>query len=210
MTKPSFFAPLFPLFLGAALLDILAAGRVQAAPSPAVQQIQADGIVSGVVDTLWKQTDVYWHQGDYPRNIAIDRIITEADPAFLEAYATGGWLMDSLGRTKDAEAYYTLGTRNNPHAAYAFWSLGFFYFNTPHDYPAAARAFRSAVQQPDANLNEWKMLAHSYEKAGEWDNAVSTWLQIRARYPQGLAVERLLAEAQQKRQQAMTDRKPAP
>jgi tetratricopeptide (TPR) repeat protein len=176
--------------------------RAGAAPTEAQQQIQVGGIVAGVVDKLWSQTDVYWHTGDYPRSAAVDRIITEADPQFLEAYSNGGWLMDSLGRTQDAEAYYTLGTRNNPHAEYAYWNLGFFYFNSTHDYPAAARAFRHAVQQPDADLQDWKMLAHSYEKAHDWDTAVSTWQQTRARYPHGLSVDRLLAEAVQKRRQA--------
>ena len=200
MTK---FFRLLSLFLFAALLlCTLSAGRVQAAPTPEMQQIQADGIVSGVVDKLWTQTDVYWHHGDYARIIALDRIITQADPSFLEAYSTGGWLMDSLGRTQDAEAYYTLGTRNNPHAEYAYWNLGFFYFNTTHDYSAAARAFRSAVQQKGADLNEWKMLAHSYEKAGGWDDAVSTWQQARARYPRDPSIDRLLAEAEAKRRHA--------
>jgi tetratricopeptide (TPR) repeat protein len=188
-------------FLFVLLLMALPFMRAEAAPTAAQQQIQVGGIVSGVVDKLWNQTDVYWHAGDYPRIVAVDRIITEADPQLLEAYSNGGWLMDSLGRTQDAEAYYTLGTQNNPHAEYAYWNLGFFYFSSTHDYPAAARAFRHAVQQPDADLKDWKMLAHSYEKAGDWDTAVSTWQQTRARYPHGLSVDRLLAEAEQKRRQ---------
>jgi len=191
-------------FLAALMLCALSGGFADAAPTPAQQQRQATGIVSGVVDHLWNQADTYWHGGDYPRIVALDRIITEADPQFLEAYSNGGWLMDSLGRTGDALAYYMLGTRNNPHAEYAYWNLGFFYFSTAHDYPAAARAFRHAVQQPDADLRDWKMLAHSYEKSSQWDAAVSTWQQTRARYPHGLSVDRLLAEAEQKRRQAQT------
>ncbi len=161
-----------------------------------------EGIVGGVVDQLWRQGDVYWHHGDYPRIVALDRIITQADPQFLEAYATGGWLMDSLGRRQDAEAFYTLGTRNNPQAAYAYWNLGFFYFNTTHDYPAAARAFLKDTEQADAQLNDWKMLAHSYEKAGEWDAAVATWQTIKTRWPNGMSVDRLLGEAEEKRRKA--------
>lgn len=200
------------LLTAAAALPVclLPSGAALAAPTAAMQQIQAEGIVSGVVDNLWTQNDAYWHVGDYPRIVALDRIITEADPQFLEAYATGGWLMDSLGRTQDAEAYYTLGTRSNPQAEYAFWNLGFFYFTTAHNYAAAARAFHSAVQQRDADLNDWKMLAHSYEKAGQWDNAVSTWQQIKVRYPNGASVDRLLAEAKEKRRLAAAGRKPGP
>lgn len=166
------------------------------------QQIQVDGIVGSVVDKLWRQNDIYWHDGDYPRIVALDRVITEADPQFLEAYATGGWLMDSLGRTKDAGAYYRLGTLNNPHAAYAYWNLGFFYFNTTHDYAEAARAFAQDTAQTDADLNDWKMLAHSQEHAGQWDAAVETWHKIKTRWPKGMSVDRLLHEAEEKRQQA--------
>ena len=101
---------------------LLAASRQR--PVPNNQQIQVEGIVGGVVSKLWVQTDHWWHEGDYPRIVALDRIITEADPQFLEAYSNGGWLMDSLGRTHDAELYYTQGTKNNPHASYAFWNLG--------------------------------------------------------------------------------------
>ncbi len=204
MTKP-FFLP----FLAAVFC--LAGFTAQAAPPTAAQQqVQADGIISGAVDTLWNQTDTYWHGGDYPRIVALDRIITEADPQFLEAYSAGGWLMDSLGRTADAEAYYTLGTTNNPQAEYAYWNLGFFYFNTPHDYPAAARAFCSAVRLPDADIKDWKMLAHSYEKAGQWEDAVEIWQQTRSRYPHDPSVPRLLAEAvtRQRRAQALPSGKP--
>lgn len=184
-------------FAGTLCLPIVSAHATS--PTARQQQIQADGIVSGVVDTLWDQTDAYWHSGDYPRIVALDRVITEADPQFLEAYSNGGWLMDSLGRTADAEAYYTLGTRNNPHAEYAYWNLGFFYFNTPRNYPAAAQAFQMAVRLPGADVRDWKMLGHSYEKSKRWDDALSVWQQARSRYPHDPSISRLLAEMQAKR-----------
>ncbi len=187
-------------------LTVSAPAAPSAIPSPAAQRAQADGIAGAVVDRLWRQTDGYWHEGDYPRIVALDRIITEADPQFLEAYSTGGWLMDSLGRTGDAEAYYTLGARRNPRAAYGYWNLGFFYFNTKHDYRAAARAFKLDTRQADAGLNDWKMLGHAYEKAGQWDEAVATWRAVKRRWPQGMSVDRLLREALEKRARATGDR----
>ena len=171
-------------------------------PVQTESQVQVDGIVGGVVDQLWQQTDRYWHGGDFPRIIALDRIITQADPQFLEAYATGGWLMESLGRFADARAFYMLGTVNNPRAAYAYWNLGFFLYNTMHNYPAAACVFQNDTQQADADLNDWKMLGHAQEKAGEWDQAVATWQAIKARWPNGPAVDHLLAEAEENRRHA--------
>ena len=173
-------------------------------PTQVEQRVQVDGVVAGVVDRLWNQGDVYWHAGDYPRIIALDRIVTQADPQFLEAYATGGWLMDSLGRTKDAEAYYTLGARNNPRSAYASWNLGLFYFMR-HEYPAAALALKHDTEQAGADLNDWKMFAHAQEHAGQWDQAVATWHEIKRRWPDGLSVDRLLREAEEKRRKALQD-----
>lgn len=175
-----------------------------------MQRVQVDGIVGSVADKLWRQTDEYWHRGDYPRIVALDRIITQADPQFLEAYSTGGWLMDSLGRTQDAEAYYRLGTQNNPHAAYAYSNLGFFYFNTTHNYKAASQAFQRGTQQVDAGLNDWKMLGHSYEKAKEWDAAVMVWQQVKERWPNGLSVDHLLREAEERRDKALEEKNRQP
>lgn len=209
MIKQGSFPSLAPFFgLSLTLLAPIAQAapahhpQRQKTPSAAEQQRQVDGIVGGVVDQLWRQTDTYWHGGDYPRIVALDRIITHADPQFLEAYATGGWLMDSLGRTKDAEAFYTLGTRNNPRSSYAYWNLGMFYFGSTHDYPAAIQALKQDTQQADAALNDWKMLAHSYEKAKQWDEAVRTWHAIKTRWPDGMGVDRLMREAENNQRKA--------
>ncbi len=198
----------FRLLLCAAFCAATAAATLPVWATPAAapvhtSQIQVDGITALVVNKLWDQTDGYWHTGDYSRSIALDRVITQADPKFLEAYSNGGWLMDSLGRTADAEAYYKLGVTNNPRAAYAYWNLGFFYFNTTKQYAKAARVFEMDTRQVDADLNDWKMRAHAQEKAGQWDKAVATWHMIKARWPNGLSVDRLLREAEQKRAAAL-------
>ncbi len=172
-------------------------------PLPASSQAQVDGIISAAVDKLWEQSDVYWHHGDYPRIIALDRIITQADPHFLEPYETGGWLMESMGNYGDAEAYYRQGVQNNAHLSEPYYHLGFFYFNTLHDYPKAVQVFREDTQQSDTGVNDWKMLAHSYEHTGDIDQAAATWQHIKARWPHAPAVDanlnRVLALQQKQR-----------
>lgn len=168
-------------------LAFLAESPVRGAAPPASSSpAQVDGIVSAVVDRLWTQTDVYWHQGDYPRIIALDRIIVGADPHFMEPYQTGGWLMWSSGQDADADAFYRLGIQNNPRNSKAYYDYGLsFLVNHKHDYPAAIRVFRQDVTQADAGVLDWRMLAHSYEKAGQWDRAVATWRAMRKRWPHG-------------------------
>jgi len=150
---------------------------------------QSDGITDSLVDKLWRQVDDYFHHGDYPRIIGLDRIITQADPNFVECYSTGGWLMDSLGRKSDAEAFYQEGCRNNPGSSPMYYSLGMFYYNSIHDYSAAVSVYQRDTQIMDSDINDWKMLAHSYERAKKIDKAVDTWKTIKTRWPDGPAVQ---------------------
>lgn len=169
---------------------------------------QVAGVLDRVIGRLVARRDGYWHQGDYPRVIALDRIVTEADPHNLECYETGGWLMDSLGDRKDAEAYYRQGVANNPHTEESYFHLAFFYFTSLHDYHRAASVFRQAAQQKDAGINDWKMLAHSYKQSHDYDREVATWRHIKARWPHGLNVDNNLREAVA-RQRATSGETPA-
>jgi tetratricopeptide (TPR) repeat protein len=182
---------LFPVLLAFAVFLSVPAGLLAApkAASSSYEQVQVDGICAIVSLDLWNHVDAYFHAGDFPRAIALDKIITSVEPNFEEAYATGGWLMESGGDLSDAEAYYKEGVTNNPKSSYMYYQLGFFYFNTKHDYPMALQTFKTDVKTPDAEANDWKMLAHSYEKNGQISQAVSVWKTIKERYPQAPAVD---------------------
>jgi len=177
--------PIIALFL-----LMLPAGSVKAAETAATGQAQVDGIFDKMVDHLWYQTDIDWKRGDYPRIIALDRIIVLEDPHFVECYNTGAWLMESLGRHSDAEAFDQQALQNNPSSVDAYLNLGMFYTSFAHDYAAAEAVFRKCVAVcPDAGLPEWKMIAHCYERENMIDDAVATWQEIKRRYPNGLAVD---------------------
>jgi len=167
-----------------------AAIPVQAAESQDQVLSQSDGIIAGMADPLWAQADEYFHHGDYPRICDLDRVIVGIDPKFTEVYATGGWLMESLGRYSDAEAFYQQGVFNNPLSSSMYYSLGMFYYNTIHDYDAALAVYQEDVNKaPNADVNDWKMLAHTYERLRNMKMAVSTWQQIKSRWPNGPAVQ---------------------
>lgn len=168
----------------------LAAPRHAPASSRAVsaaQQsaVQVDGILSGVVDALWAQNDQYFHEGDYPRIIALDRIIVQADPHFIDCYTTGALLMWSDGLDADAEAFYRQCIQNNPRTSAAYYDYGVFLYHHLRRYDAARRVFQTSAALPDAGVIDWRMLAHSYEKLGQYDRAVTEWRRIKARWPNG-------------------------
>lgn len=138
-----------------------------------------------MADRLWAQNDVYWHQGDYPRIIAQDRIIVQADPQFIECYTTGAWLLWSSGRDGEAEAFYKQCVANNPDQSAAYFDYGFFLYNHLHRYDDARRVYARSTRLPDAGVLDLRMLAHAYEKLGRYDRAVGVWRGIKARWPQG-------------------------
>ena len=167
-----------------------ACGSAGATPAQkAYDADQVSGIVDEVVDGLWAKTDYYWHKGDYPRIIALDRIIVEADPSFMEPYAVGGWLMESDGDLADAESFYKLGCVRNPTSSYMFYNLSAFYMNTLKNYALAVKASESGVRQADAGINDWRMLAHAYEKNHQLEEALATWKTMKTRWPDGLAID---------------------
>ena len=168
----------------------LAASRHSPAPrravSPAQQSAaQVDGILSGVVDALWAQNDHYFHEGDYPRIIGLDRIIVQADPHFIDCYTTGAWLMWSDGLDADADAFYRQCVQNNPRTSAAYYDYGAFLFHHLRRYDDARRVFQASAALPDAGVIDWRMLAHSYEKLGQYDRAALVWRRIKARWPNG-------------------------
>lgn len=175
-----------PATCGALFALLCAVLPAAAAPPPATSSpVQADGIVSAAVDGLWAQTDAYWHKGDYPRIIALDRIITQADPNFVESFNAGAWLMWSSGLDADAEAFYQQAVQYNPDNSAAYYDYGLFLFNHRHDYPGAVRVFTQDVARANPGVLDRRMLAHSYEKAGQWDLAAAVWRRIKARWPHG-------------------------
>jgi tetratricopeptide (TPR) repeat protein len=157
---------------------------------------QVDGILDAVIDSLQDKTDVYWHHGDYPRIVSLDRVIVEIDPKFTEPYSTGGWLMESLGDLKDAEAFYQLGVERNKETSYLYYQLSAFYYNTLKDYKRSVKVSELGVKKSDADINDWRMLAHAYEKAGQLDKALETWKAIKSKYSNAEAVETNLDRVQ--------------
>lgn len=125
------------------------------------------------IDTVWTHADYYWHEGRYEDHVAICRFMMRADPSFAEAYSSGGWLLENLGRKDEALAVYLEGVRAVPNDWRPLHDLGYFYFQQKR-YPEAIETLEKAVGlQPPAFV--WHVLAHSYEKAGDKARSIATW-----------------------------------
>lgn len=130
----------------------------------------------------YQAADTAFDIGDYKTSIQYNERLVAVDPHQESAYADGGWLMESLKDNSDAEAFYQKGIAQNPSSAPLNYQLGFFYYNVLHNYSKALASFTRATQCPGADWNDWKMLAHSQEKSGNWIEASATWKLIWNKY----------------------------
>ena len=179
----------FTALLFMALTTVVSTGAANAQTTPAkplsrAEAItQVDGITSRVVDKIWERTDYYWHDGDYNRIVGLVRIAVEADPAFLQAYGDGAWLLWSMGNTTAADNLLKLGLSRNPGRYELNYELGWHLYNTKR-YTDALPHLRAATRFSNAPSVTWKVLAHCYDRLGRTDEALAVWRTVVQKFPQ--------------------------
>lgn len=120
-----------------------------------------------------------WRREMERQMMPLIRIVTWLDPHFILAYQVGGWTLgERLGKTNEAEKFLKEGIGKNPHRYELYHEIGFLYFFQLEDYPQAAWAFEKALDLPIESKNElrklMRMLAYSYERAGDLSKAIET------------------------------------
>lgn len=171
-------------FFAATAAALLATPSFAAPPQGAVMQV--DGITNRVIDNVWANTDRYWHDGDYNRCVALLRVCVEADPSFDEAVSTGAWLLWSMGDKPAANALLQRSTAIAPNKWLAHYTFGEQLF-TRREYKDVIPHMQKATQFPGAPSQAWKMLAHSYDKTGQYQKSLAAWQQVVKKYPQDVA-----------------------
>jgi tetratricopeptide (TPR) repeat protein len=126
-----------------------------------------------VIDLLWRRSDGYFHKGDYENAIRLHRLIVQFEPDFTEAYAVGAWLMESLGREKEALSFLQEGLSHNTDNYHLYFEIGFFYFNRK-EFAEARKYFGEAIKH-EHPVFVARMLAHACEKQGDLQAAREVW-----------------------------------
>lgn len=192
------------------LLAVSACAAAPPAPAspgmvPAETVAQVNGMTERVIDKLWAQTDHYWHEGDYNRIVGLLRVCVEADPAFLEAYSSGAWLLWSMGDTAAADRFLTLGVSRNPGRWDLHFDFGWHLYNTKR-YQAALPHLQKATTFPKASSIAWKTLGHCYDRLGRIDEAVQAWRTVVRRFPGDTAGPTNLRRVETKQRTGATSR----
>jgi tetratricopeptide (TPR) repeat protein len=144
------------------------------------------------LDALWKQTDAAFHDGDYPRAIALHRQIVAIDPTDVESYSNAAWLLWSTGKGTEALTHLQAGVKANPKNPEMWEAVGD-HVGTFRKRPREAQlAYTRALQysKPGANTQMLRRrLAHAAERAGDLQTSLTTWRGLVRDYP-GVPVNR--------------------
>lgn len=173
----------------ALVLTLPAAAQVtDASVVPAGSLDMLQNTFARTTELLWEKSDVFFHNGEFERCVAMMRIIAEMDPSDTEAFTVGAWLMDSLDREEEAQAFLEKGLALNPGSYDLYGELGMRYFHN-ENYEKSIEYYEKAVSFEDCPDVTWHGLAHAYEKSGRIDKAIETWELIDVREPDNPVVK---------------------
>lgn len=155
-----------------------------------------------IAGALWIRADTFFHQGQYQAIIPIVRMVTWLDPHNIDVYTTGAWHMDynfvDQGEMSDKRyipasiALLKEGIANNPNVWDLYFELGWTHYNKKlMDYQKGLEYIKKACEHEGYDVNTGRviprpsfvdnMLAHQYEKVGDYKNAINAWFESEKR-----------------------------
>lgn len=154
------------------------------------------GFKEVIAGALWVRADEFFHTGLYQAILPIIRMVTWLDPHNVDVYTTGAWhvgynFTDVSERSDkrylpQAIALLKEGIANNPNRWNLLFELGYTHYDRKlEDYPNAIKYYEMASREKGVDPNTGKIierpafvdriLAHEYEKVGNFDKAISQW-----------------------------------
>ena len=135
-------------------------------------------------DYLWRRSDVAFHAGDYPRAIDLHRAIVTVDPTDTESYGVGAWLLWSLDKKDEADAFIAQGLKNNPDNS-EMWDVAAQQYGLEKEFASERDAYAKAVgfAGKDADQMLRRRYAHASEHAGDLANSAQVWRGLVADFP---------------------------
>jgi len=150
------------------------------------------------VDYFWRKSDEAFHDGDYPRAIALHKAIVILDPTEIESYALGAWLLWSLGKADESNAFIQQGIEKNPKDS-DMWDAAGQHFDLQKRAADSKLAYQKAVELAgkDADQLLRRRLAHATEKAGDLGGSIAIWQKLVTDFPDDVVNKNNLARVQE-------------
>ena len=152
-----------------------------------------------LTDYLWRRSDAAFHAGDYARAVALHRAIVTLDPGDVESYGVGAWLLWSMEKGDQADAFIAQGLQKNPDSAAMWEAAGAQYGlekRPAQERDAYARAIELAGPKADQMLR--RRYAHAAENAGDLSASAMMWRALVADFPDEVVNKNNLARVEEK------------
>lgn len=155
-------------------------------PSKA-KPLDADEVIGIAADMYSRESDWWWHQGDFEQSVRAMQSLVFIDPGDVQSFALIAWLQTSLHRP--AEAVQTLNrlVAANPRDPDAYYELGLHYMNAK-DFAHAEAPLRKSVELGDDKLVR-RLFAHCLEGEGKLNECLDQWTIILQALPNDAAAQ---------------------
>lgn len=139
-----------------------------------------------------KQSDIYYHQGNYPEMIYHCLEIVKLDPKDVETWSSIGYYYWSMGvdnkSRKDefnlkALKYLTEGIKANAESYYLYDEVGKFYLNKSKDFISAIEYFELAITKKDCTNIPFHILSKCYLSINNSEKAKNTLVKCIDKFP---------------------------
>lgn len=137
---------------------------------------------------LWVQADGFFHSGNYDAILPMLRLVTWLDPHQVDIYSTGAWHMayNFTDESQRSDRRYIVpalkfleeGIQNNPTIWDLYFEMGWTYYHKVQD-PASATQWLAQANEFEKMITARRhILAHAYEKSGQLQKSVDTWVDL--------------------------------
>jgi len=184
------------------LVLLSCAGLVSAQKPPSKARL--DAIWAAVNDRITDQVDIWFEDGDYPKSIHLLVFQATYAPDNYDVVTNLGWMQENVEDWDGALATYKLYWKNNPsdkdralpEAEYLFRRKQY----------AQIPSLVEPVLKFQPHPNNYRVLAHSYEKLKKFEDAKRVWDAYIAIAPKDLTAKANLAKVEKKIEAAKTER----
>lgn len=159
-----------------------------------------DAINTAFMNQLSVQNDFWFDNGDFPRVIELFRFAYELEPSDYEIATNLGWMLENVENYGEALVTYQRFRRENPKDPdAAFPEANFYFFHKAYNkVPPILEPTIKHRPQP----NNYRVLAHSYDRMGMVVDCVRVWNLYVKDYPGDLKGIANLKRAKEKLQKS--------
>lgn len=159
---------------------LLAACAASMAQTPDAKRLNE--VWEAANNRIVRQCDAWYKDGDFPRTVQLLRFHYALDPSNYEIGTNLGWMLENIDQYDDALAIYIELRTNNPTEPDDAWPEANFYY-AKKAYGKIPPILEPTIKGHDPHPNNYRTLAHAYEKLNLLADCKRVWELYLSRHP---------------------------